>query len=173
MLEQRYVDKGKANNRTYQSTFMHKGLINRPSAEFWQKYVNFCADSKLSSIPWIVCELNLFNNAIDIPRDNAFAHRDADVITHYIIGGGDKKERLIAYNWMKHHFAPYTRGVYVNYPELELKNYAEMYWGKNLNRLRVLKARYDPQLFFYNPQPIPPAPKKVLNVLCYWSACDN
>lgn len=153
MLEQRYVDKGQANGRTYHSSFIRKGA--RPSAEFWQKWADFCANPGLKSIPWVVCEMNLFNNAINIPRNNAFAHRDADIITHYIIGGGTAADRSTAYQWMENHFKPYISGTYVNYPELELKNYASRYWGKSLGRLQSLKRSYDPKLFFANPQPIP------------------
>lgn len=153
MLEQRYVDKGQANGRTYQSTFLRMGA--RPPAAFWQKWADFCANPGLKSIPWVVCEMNLFGNAINKPINNAFAHRDADVITHYIIGGGTKADRMAAYKWMENHFKPYITGTYVNYPELELKNYAEPYWGKSLPRLKQLKRKYDPQLFFANPQPIP------------------
>lgn len=172
-LGQRYVEAGNANGRIYQSTFLKKrgklGDRAPPSEEFWQKYVDFCNDPGRESIPWVVCELNLFNNAIDIPQDNAFAHRDADIITHYIVGGGTEEDKLYVYNWMKNHFAPYTSGVYVNYPELELgDSYAQAYWGKNLWKLRLLKARLDPDVKMLNPQPIPPAPKLVYEMNRRW-----
>lgn len=157
LLEKRYIDRGQANGRTYQSTFMKKGKRNNaPSAAFWQKYADFCRDAGGRSLPWIVCELNLFNNAIDKPQNNAFAHRRADIITHYIVGGGSAEDKRFVYRWMKQHLRPFTIGVYVNYPELELgKKYAKLYWGESLPRLRNIKSQYDPKLFFANPQPIP------------------
>lgn len=79
------------------------------------------------------------------------------MITYYIVGGGGREDRTAAYTWMKNHFALYTTCVYLNYPELELDNYAEMYWGKSRPRLSQLKTRYDPENLFYNPQPIPQA----------------
>lgn len=154
MLQQRFKEAGAANDRSYQSTFIKKA----PSAKFWQQYGDFCAYPKLNSIPWVVCELRLMKNAVNVPKNNAYAHRDNTLLTHYIIGGGTAADKKKAYNWMANHFRPYTTGVYVNYEELELKNYAQMYWGKNLCRLRKLKSQYDPNSFFANVQPIPPTP---------------
>lgn len=153
MLGRAFAESGNANTRTFQSTFMKKDA--RPGPEFWQKWADLCGEPGLPSIPWSVCEMNLWGNAIDGGADNAFAHRSANVITHYIIGGGSPEHRATAYNRMKAHFAPTTSGVYANYPELELKNYAQLYWGSSLKRLSALKKEYDPELFFANPQPIP------------------
>lgn len=157
MLNQRYKARGQANERTYQSSFIRideKSGIS--TIQFWQKYADFCRNPGGNSIPWIVCQLNLFNNRIDVPQNNAFPHRKADVITHFIIGGGTTQDRLAAYFWMKNHLKPLANGVYVSYPELELgKSYPKMYWGSNLERLKRLKRRYDPKSFFFNPQPIP------------------
>lgn len=157
MLDKAYVDKGQANDRIYQSTFIKKSIgQQRLTPKFWQKYADFCANPGRSSIPWIVCELNLFNNAIDKKQKNAFAHRGADIITHYIVGGGKIEDRKFVYWWMRKHFKPFTIGVYVNYPELLLgDDYPKMYWGSSLKRLKKVKKRYDPKLFFMNPQPIP------------------
>lgn len=103
-----------------------------------------------------MCELRLMKNAVVAPKYSAYAHRDNTLLTHYIISGGTAAETAKAYNWMANHFKPYTTGVYVNYEEMQLTNYAEMYWGKNLCRLRRLKTKYDRNLFFANPQPISP-----------------
>lgn len=151
-LEQRYVDKGKANERTFHSAFLN----TYPNADFWQDYADYCANPQLTTVPWVVCELLHFNNALREPKYNSFAHRDSFLLTHYVLGGGSKEERSSAYQWMTRKFAPIIQGVYTNYPELELKKYAKMYWGKNLRRLRRLKTKFDPNLFFANPQPIPP-----------------
>jgi FAD/FMN-containing dehydrogenase len=53
---------------------------------------------------------------------------------------------------------PYVTGeVYQNYPDLELKDWGRAYYGENLERLKVLKGRYDPDNVFHFPQGIPPA----------------
>lgn len=151
LLEERYSGRGKANDRTYHSAFLKTNF----SAKFWQSYADYCANLKLKTVRWSVCEILVFKNALSKPLNNAFAHRDSFLLTHFILGTGSVQERSSAYQWMTRKLAPYIRGVYVNYPELELKNYATMYWGKNLCRLRRLKTKFDPDLFFANPQPIP------------------
>jgi FAD/FMN-containing dehydrogenase len=52
---------------------------------------------------------------------------------------------------------PYTRGVYVNTPDLKIKNWPSAYYGANFQRLTQVKARYDPKNVFRFPQSIPPA----------------
>lgn len=154
-LQQRYSMHGQGNTRIHQSTFLHVNNTFRPSVAFWDRYIAFCANPGRESIPWLVCELNLFNNAIDTPRDNAFAFRDAHIITHYIIGGGLEEDKQYLYRWMKNHFSKFAIGVYINYPELQLTDYAQQYWGKSLPRLQRIKKIYDPNGFFSNTQPIP------------------
>jgi FAD/FMN-containing dehydrogenases len=52
---------------------------------------------------------------------------------------------------------PFTRGVYVNTPDLSIKDWPEAYYGGNFERLTRVKAKYDPENIFYFPQSIPPA----------------
>lgn len=52
---------------------------------------------------------------------------------------------------------PFTRGVYVNTPDLSIKNWPKAYYGNNFERLTRVKAKYDPNNVFRYPQSIPPA----------------
>ncbi|MEK5443630.1 FAD-binding oxidoreductase [Fredinandcohnia sp. FSL W7-1320] len=52
---------------------------------------------------------------------------------------------------------PFTQGVYVNTPDLSIKNWSEAYYGSNFKRLTQVKAKYDPENIFNFPQSIPPA----------------
>lgn len=52
---------------------------------------------------------------------------------------------------------PFTEGVYVNTPDLSIKNWPKAYYGSNFKRLTRVKARYDPKNVFFFPQSIPPA----------------
>ena len=52
---------------------------------------------------------------------------------------------------------PYTCGVYVNTPDLQIENWPEAYYGHNFELLTQIKAKYDPKNVFRYPQSIPPA----------------
>ncbi|MEI4828619.1 FAD-binding oxidoreductase [Bacillus sp. FJAT-53711] len=54
---------------------------------------------------------------------------------------------------------PFTRGVYVNTPDLSIEKWPEAYYGNNFKRLTQVKAKYDPENIFKFPQSIPPANK--------------
>lgn len=157
LLGLRYVDREAGNGRLYKSAFLKFEDGNLPGPEFWQTVVDFCISPGRESITWIACEFNNFQNNINTPRDNAFPFREADIIVHYIIGGGDENDKLFAYNRMKELLRPYTIGVYVNYPELQLgsNEYPQLYWGSSLERLKKVKKMYNPDNFFFHSQPIP------------------
>lgn len=50
-----------------------------------------------------------------------------------------------------------TGGAYVNYPDLDLPNWQNAYWGDNYERLTRIKAKYDPGNLFRHAQSVPPA----------------
>lgn len=52
---------------------------------------------------------------------------------------------------------PYIVGSYINVPDQGIKCSGPVYYGKNYARLKKVKAKYDPNNVFNNPQSIPPA----------------
>jgi hypothetical protein len=52
---------------------------------------------------------------------------------------------------------PYANGAYVNVPNIGMEDWAGAYWGGNLDRLREIKTRYDPDNVFQYEQSIAPA----------------
>ncbi|WP_432027055.1 FAD-binding oxidoreductase [Streptomyces sp. 1222.5] len=52
---------------------------------------------------------------------------------------------------------PYVNGAYVNVPNIGMQKWETAYWGDNVERLRGIKARYDPRNVFRYEQSIPPA----------------
>ncbi|MWV42713.1 FAD-binding protein [Paenibacillus sp. HJL G12] len=52
---------------------------------------------------------------------------------------------------------PFIVGSYINVPDQGIQNSGPVYYGKNFPRLRRVKAKYDPENVFNNPQSIPPA----------------
>lgn len=52
---------------------------------------------------------------------------------------------------------PYVNGAYANVPNAGTQNWETAYWGDNFDRLRKIKAKYDPGNVFQYEQSIPPA----------------
>ncbi|MFI5629505.1 FAD-binding oxidoreductase [Streptomyces sp. NPDC051664] len=52
---------------------------------------------------------------------------------------------------------PYVNGAYVNVPNIGMADWETAYWGSNFDRLRKIKAKYDPHNVFQYEQSIPPA----------------
>ncbi len=52
--------------------------------------------------------------------------------------------------------SPYTLGDYVNWPDIDIKDWQRTYYGTNFSKLRTVKTKYDPCNVFKFPQSIPP-----------------
>ena len=52
---------------------------------------------------------------------------------------------------------PFVNGAYVNVPNAGMPDWATAYWGPNVDRLRTIKTKYDPDNVFHYEQSIPPA----------------
>ena len=51
---------------------------------------------------------------------------------------------------------PFVSGeAYVNYPDLDLQDYATSYWAENLPKLSQIKAQRDPNNVFKHVQSVP------------------
>ncbi len=55
---------------------------------------------------------------------------------------------------------PYVDGAYVNVPNIGMQDWETAYWGSNFDRLREIKAQYDPYNVFQYEQSIPPATRR-------------
>lgn len=92
-------------------------------------------------------------------EDGCYPHRNAEFLLYFISAFYSpdlRSERLKNITNIKAGFAPATTGnIYVNYPDRELENWPDKYWGKNLARLSKVKREWDPDNFFNHPQSIP------------------
>jgi len=52
--------------------------------------------------------------------------------------------------------ALYVNGAYTNVPNADMADWETAYWGSNVDRLRAIKAKYDPNNVFSFEQSIPP-----------------
>ncbi|KAF5671250.1 6-hydroxy-D-nicotine oxidase [Fusarium heterosporum] len=100
------------------------------------------------------------------PGDTAYVHRDTLLLFQFYDSVAQTaKYPTDGFNLIKglrqsisNSLKAGTWGMYVNYPDSQLKNdrATEMYWGSNLARLESIKAKYDPKNMFRNPQSIQP-----------------
>ena len=100
------------------------------------------------------------------PDATAFAHRDElFLLLHVAVvdSGASAAEREAARAWLGRSWAsvrPWgSGGVYPNFPDPDLTDWARAYHGTNLERLVRVKGRYDPDGYFGFHQSIPsPSP---------------
>lgn len=98
-----------------------------------------------------------------VPIDaTAFAHRTQSFLLKQAVvvpvdtpaGEQEAARRWLARSWESVH--PWgSGGVYPNFPDLDLTDWAQAYYGPNYSRLVNIKAAYDPDGFFRSPQAIP------------------
>jgi FAD/FMN-containing dehydrogenase len=99
-----------------------------------------------------------------MPADaTAFVHREDLFLLEWTATsdpGQPAATRPAAAQWLsqvRDVLAGYGTGrAYQNFPDPELADPLTAYYGKNLPRLREVKARYDPDDFFHHRQSIPP-----------------
>ncbi|WP_326557472.1 FAD-binding oxidoreductase [Micromonospora sp. NBC_01796] len=101
------------------------------------------------------------------PGGTAFPHRDALFYSEPGAGWGTRGEpdsgdavTPIAQAWIAEFsqaLRPYVNGAYVNVPNIGMAEWETAYWKCNFDRLRKIKARYDPHNVFQYEQSIPPA----------------
>ncbi|MFD7629031.1 FAD-binding oxidoreductase [Streptomyces sp. NPDC059851] len=98
----------------------------------------------------------------------AFPHRDALFYSEPGAGWGTRSDEPgvcdpltpQAQAWIAEFsqaLRPYVDGAYVNVPNVGMQDWETAYWGSNFDRLRKIKAEYDPHNVFKYEQSIPPA----------------
>ena len=131
----------------------------------------FDALTTLQSRPDVhgTCDLRFFQTggAVNDPAsgDSAFAHRNSEwlpLIGFYWTGQDQANPALIqrGHDWQDRFYGQIIgsfggTGAYQNFPDPSLQDFASAYFGSNLDRLRQIKARYDPQNLFRFPQSVP------------------
>ncbi|KID82769.1 chitooligosaccharide oxidase [Metarhizium guizhouense ARSEF 977] len=105
-------------------------------------------------------------SAISGPKitDTAYAHRDKFLIfqfTDFVWPSQEYPEDGLALgrefrDIITNSFTNSQWGMYANVPDSQLSSgeAQKLYWGKNLERLETIKAKYDPNNLFRNPQSV-------------------
>ncbi|KFM99178.1 FAD-binding oxidoreductase [Bacillus clarus] len=93
------------------------------------------------------------------PSETAYFHRKAIIAQEYITSWKCDNEEQRNIRWVKdlrESLDPYTLGDYVNWPDIDIKNWQTSYYGSNFQKLRKVKTAYDPCNVFRFAQSIPP-----------------
>jgi FAD/FMN-containing dehydrogenase len=94
------------------------------------------------------------------PDATAVYARDALFIIQYDAYWTAPQDQQPTLDWVDNFrtaMQQWTKGAYVNYVDLRIKDYLQEYYGPNLPRLVQVKAKYDPHNLFSFPQSIPVA----------------
>ncbi|WP_339279806.1 FAD-binding oxidoreductase [Paenibacillus sp. FSL W8-1187] len=94
------------------------------------------------------------------PRSTAFYWRDAKFYVEWNsswVQPSQAAKNIAIVRKTRRRLQPYIVGSYINVPDQGIKASGPVYYGKNYPRLRRVKAKYDPENVFRNPQSIPPA----------------
>ena len=92
------------------------------------------------------------------PTATAYPHRNAETIYELSARWRNDNEQQRNVQWVKRFrraLRPFVIGDYVNFPDLEIKNWRMAYYGVNLARLKQVKRKYDPHNVFHFAQSIP------------------
>ncbi len=99
------------------------------------------------------------------PADTAYVHRNANYIFEIECAWSPIDSDYVVSaqrQWLADYFADMLQQkfllpqAYVNFPNRELPNWAQAYYGDNLPRLSQIKRKYDPENIFRFAQSIPP-----------------
>jgi FAD/FMN-containing dehydrogenase len=97
--------------------------------------------------------------AVDPPGGSAFPHRGALFYCEPGAGWNGSDLTSTALGWVAD-FAqalrPYVDGAYVNVPNVSASDWQAQYYGRHVERLRQVKASYDPLNVFSFEQSLPP-----------------
>ncbi|TJZ74359.1 FAD-binding oxidoreductase [Rhodococcus oryzae] len=95
------------------------------------------------------------------PGGSAFPHRDALFYCEPGAAWNDPELNSKALGWAAGFWRalrPYSGGAYVNVPNASASDWERDYYGPNRERLRQVKAAYDPENVFRFEQSVPPVP---------------
>ncbi|MCS7463314.1 FAD-binding oxidoreductase [Paenibacillus doosanensis] len=92
------------------------------------------------------------------PTATAYPHRKAETIYELSARWRSNAEQQRNIQWVKRFrraLRPFVKGDYVNFPDLQIKNWPKAYYGVNFGRLKQVKRKYDPHNVFRFAQSIP------------------
>lgn len=155
---------------TFYTTSLLTHALTRDQAESLANALFTNAKDPSARKSWYLL-LDLFggpNSAVSdrTPAGTAFPHRDKLLLYQFSDGGSGGEYPPEGFDLLRRFRESVTSGMadgewgmYANYLDTQLDGdtAAGLYYGGNLERLRVLKGEFDPDDVFWNPQGIRPA----------------
>lgn len=172
---------------SWSDTYTRFQIPPADEAANWKFTSQFISDPFPAEAIAVVCsfmstaptpECNYFTNAFggvvadsDPSGGSAFAHRNALFYAEPGAGWGvrggipatDDPLTATCQAWIAEFgraLAPFVNGAYVNVPNAGMPDWETAYWGPNVDRLRAVKAKYDPTNVFSFEQSIAPVPAR-------------
>lgn len=97
------------------------------------------------------------------PTDSAYFYRKATFFVDYSsqwLKPAEDHKHLAELDALRTKLLPYAYGDYIGNPDRSLRDYLKDYFGDNVERLRCVKRKYDPDNLFRFEQQVPPADKE-------------
>jgi hypothetical protein len=133
--------------------------IRPTSASAWLQILSGLAERDDQAL---AITLDLLGGAVDDAaiEATAFPHRGTAIMTaQFALDYNELSPRKTQLDWMRNLQAisaqDASTAAYINYPDRDLTDYATRYWGPNLEQLKAVKARYDPNNVFRHAQSVP------------------
>lgn len=94
------------------------------------------------------------------PQNNAYFYRQAKSFLQYStqwLKENEDTKKIQEVDALRNSLLTFAYGDYVGNPDRSIKDYLKAYYGDNVERLRCIKRKYDPDNIFKFEQSIPPA----------------
>ncbi|WP_240664111.1 BBE domain-containing protein [Paenibacillus sp. M-152] len=78
------------------------------------------------------------------PTATAYPHRKAEIIYELSARWRNNEEQERNIQWVERFrraLRPFVKGDYVNFPDLQIKNWPKAYYGENFGRLKQVKRK--------------------------------
>jgi hypothetical protein len=119
---------------------------------------------KVISTPGMIYQVNTLGGKInddDFAKQSSFAHRDKNYLSElqtYWHQSSQAGKMIKAFEEVQQIFyANRIKNQYVNYPDVNFKNWEGAYFGENYYRLQKVKNKYDPENYFRYEQSVKPS----------------
>ena len=152
----RWIQNSHPEYEKYKSTgrFIYKDY----SKEELQEIIDLVKEPAKGSVYTAVTFYGLGGRMLDIDNlATAFYYRDAKFIMGFQSVWEEDKYEKDNNLWFLDKFKrikSLTKGSFINFPLKEIENYEEEYYGKNKDRIKIVKGKYDKENFFSFPQVI-------------------